>query len=327
VITHITLKNYRSFVDASFELQPFTLVIGANGSGKSNLLKFFADISRWTQSGFRLSHGAHPDYSNKLLPHLNDLGSPTTFLLARSTLPTVRFDGTSFIHTQVPSVESQAIFAGLFNEQPLEIYSIQSERVSEREAVGDSAPVSADGSGVIRILDLLKTGAEEERFDRIEEELKNFIPEVEKLALAPAGTGHKLLQMSLEGIKDPVPGKLLSHGTRVLTALLTIIFQPTPPPLLLVEDLDHGIHPKLFADLVSLLREVCDKTGMQIIATTHNPYLIDCFEETPDAVLLVEKERGNSTVKCLGPEVRKLSDSGRRLPSLSKLYFSNLLTA
>src|SRR5438309_1850719 len=45
MITHIRIQNFRSFMEAEVDLQPFSLVVGANGSGKSNLLKFFAAIS------------------------------------------------------------------------------------------------------------------------------------------------------------------------------------------------------------------------------------------------------------------------------------------
>ena len=50
MITRIHIQNYRSFVDAEVKLRPFSLVIGANGSGKTNLLKAFVTCSRsdWT---------------------------------------------------------------------------------------------------------------------------------------------------------------------------------------------------------------------------------------------------------------------------------------
>ena len=49
MITHVRIQNFRSFLDAGVELQPFSLIVGANGSGKSNLLKFFAAISGTVQ--------------------------------------------------------------------------------------------------------------------------------------------------------------------------------------------------------------------------------------------------------------------------------------
>ena len=46
MLQKLQIKNYRSIADASVELQPFTILLGANGSGKSNLLKLLAHLSR-----------------------------------------------------------------------------------------------------------------------------------------------------------------------------------------------------------------------------------------------------------------------------------------
>ena len=46
-------------------------------------------------------------------------------------------------------------------------------------------------------------------------------------------------------------------------------------------------------------RTVTREKGVQIIATAHNPYLVDEFLDHEDAVLLVEKEDGESTITSL----------------------------
>jgi predicted ATPase len=45
MIKKITIKNYKSILDTSLHLSPFTLLIGANGTGKSNFLQFLKAIS------------------------------------------------------------------------------------------------------------------------------------------------------------------------------------------------------------------------------------------------------------------------------------------
>ncbi|MCB0063745.1 MAG: AAA family ATPase, partial [Caldilineaceae bacterium] len=44
MITSIHIQNYRSIVDATAKLAPFTLLIGANGTGKSNFLQLLESI-------------------------------------------------------------------------------------------------------------------------------------------------------------------------------------------------------------------------------------------------------------------------------------------
>lgn len=44
-ITEIALENYRSFRSACCRLSPFTLIVGANNAGKTNLLKAVQDAA------------------------------------------------------------------------------------------------------------------------------------------------------------------------------------------------------------------------------------------------------------------------------------------
>lgn len=50
-IEHVSVHNFRSFIDASFSLHGYTLLAGANNCGKSNLinaLRIFYDDAKWT---------------------------------------------------------------------------------------------------------------------------------------------------------------------------------------------------------------------------------------------------------------------------------------
>ena len=54
-LTHLTLKNWRNFKQADFDLQDRTFVVGPNASGKSNLLdalRFLKQIAT-AGEGFR----------------------------------------------------------------------------------------------------------------------------------------------------------------------------------------------------------------------------------------------------------------------------------
>jgi AAA15 family ATPase/GTPase len=42
----ITLKNYRTHIDTTLELQEITLLMGGNNAGKSNLLTGIQDFSK-----------------------------------------------------------------------------------------------------------------------------------------------------------------------------------------------------------------------------------------------------------------------------------------
>ena len=121
----------------------------------------------------------------------------------------------------------------------------------------------------------------------------------------------------------------LSDGARLMLAILTLVHQDSPPPLILLEDLDHRIHARLFGPLVSFLRDLTRSGAVtQIIATTHNPYLVDEFLEEPEAVVLVEKQDGQSTLANMDDRLKTFLENGEDLElPLGQILFSGLADA
>jgi predicted ATPase len=71
-------------------------------------------------------------------------------------------------------------------------------------------------------------------------------------------------------------GHLASEGTLVVVGLLTILLRPPRPNLVLIDDLGQALHPKAQQELVGLLRKLLEQfPELQIVATTHSPYLLD----------------------------------------------------
>jgi predicted ATPase len=67
--------------------------------------------------------------------------------------------------------------------------------------------------------------------------------------------------------------------------LLTVLMDREHPNIILLDDLDHGLHPRAQRDLVGLLRKFLeDNPETQIVFTTHSPYLLDSLR--PEEVLL-----------------------------------------
>ncbi|MDD5393934.1 MAG: AAA family ATPase [Thiothrix sp.] len=49
-LDHVEIRGFRSLKDVSVDLSPLTVLIGANGAGKSNFIKFF-EMMRWLMDG------------------------------------------------------------------------------------------------------------------------------------------------------------------------------------------------------------------------------------------------------------------------------------
>ncbi|MBI5154152.1 AAA family ATPase [Candidatus Poribacteria bacterium] len=89
-----------------------------------------------------------------------------------------------------------------------------------------------------------------------------------------------------------IPALRLSDGTLRALALMTILCDPRPPPLICLEEPELGLHPDAVTVIADLLREASKRC--QIIVTTHSEVLVDAFSEEPEAIIVFEKddERG-----------------------------------
>lgn len=326
MLTHIKLTNFRSFAEAEVALSPVTLVIGANGSGKSNFLSAFAKLPPMEGAPRQLNFifdeiqkKAWPS-AGIFHPHFNEPESdvevcyttPVTLLFGRAH-PSRSNGSPSYIET---SAESVFLLCQLF--------APKDSAISQVEDVLSSAEVNADGSGTTQVLHDLKNGVNEARFNELKKKLSDYIPEIENLSFRFPVGGKVEWQVSERGIEEPVPGSLLSEGTRAVVFLLAVLYQERPPNLILLEDIDRGMHPRLFEKLVALFSRVAEDHEIQIIMTTHNPYLVNCFRENPEAVVIVDKKNGNSTLRTLEAAMAGLDYDAEDLEQLplGDLWFS-----
>ena len=209
----------------------------------------------------------------------------------------------------------------------LTIFNIDPEKVSAVETTVAAAKVKATGEGTAQVLDTLKNGDREDLFDKVEESFRRYVPEVEKLSLRTVENGKKQIQVRERGLNRPVPATELSEGTRLILSILTILHQENPPPVILLEDIDRGMHPRLFEYVAPLMRDIAERNKINILATTHNPYLVDCFQDNKDAVIIVEKKEGASTLTTLAKKLEGLdyeTVDPEDMP-LGSLWYSGLI--
>ena len=93
------------------------------------------------------------------------------------------------------------------------------------------------------------------------------------------------------------PAVRLSDGTLRWLSLLAILLNPTPPPLVCIEEPELGLHPDVIPLLAGLLIDASQR--MQLIVTTHSDVLIEGLTETPESVIVCEKQEGATTLRRL----------------------------
>ena len=105
------------------------------------------------------------------------------------------------------------------------------------------------------------------------------------------------VQVMLQEGDITVPAIRLSDGTLRYLCLLAILCHPFPPPLVCLEEPELGLHPDILPGLADLLLEASKRC--QLIVTTHSDTLVDALTDTPESVVVCEKEKGQSTLRRL----------------------------
>jgi predicted ATPase len=105
-----------------------------------------------------------------------------------------------------------------------------------------------------------------------------------------------------------IPATRLSDGTLRYLCLLAILLHPSPPPLICLEEPELGLHPDVLSTVAELIKDASSRS--QLIVTTHSDFLVDAFNDRPEAVLVCERKPEGTTLrrldrKDLGPWLEK----------------------
>jgi predicted ATPase len=108
------------------------------------------------------------------------------------------------------------------------------------------------------------------------------------------------LQLYLEEANEvEIPASRLSDGTLRYLSLLIILLDAKPPPLIVIEEPEMGLHPDVIPQVARLLQEASERT--QLVVTTHSRMLIDALGDDPASVIVCEKHDGESVFERLDP--------------------------
>jgi len=136
-----------------------------------------------------------------------------------------------------------------------------------------------------------------EFFDSIIRKMRYILPyisDIEPHILEE--TINREIELLLYEEKDnskPIPGWLLSSGTLRILALLTMFETPRKPSVLFVDEVENGLDPRTIGLLLSQVESAFLDKSMQVVFTTHSPYLLDLVPL--DSIIVAEKgELGSS---------------------------------
>ncbi|MDL2279475.1 AAA family ATPase [Desulfovibrio sp. OttesenSCG-928-G11] len=152
--------------------------------------------------------------------------------------------------------------------------------------------LAEDMSNLARILSSLKK--DRAALDKLLEYLRAAYEGIDRFDLDLA-SGRAEIYI-VEGQMN-IPATRLSDGTLRLLCLLAVLCDPSPPPLICIDEPELGLHPDMINMMADALRYASERT--QLIVTTHSVGLVDAFNNTPEAILVCEKQDHCTTMSRL----------------------------
>ena len=280
MLKRVTIKNFRCFRHLQTELQPLTVLIGPNDSGKSTFLGALERLA--TNLGWsNLDHWRMNPEAELVISADTSEGSVR-----------VQVPGTAVVRWPAPELQPVGFFR-------LPCHGVPMESQGYPDVEGPQ-PIAWDGSGVPSLLDYLLR-RDRPRFFAVAKALQSLIPGLDELEIATPTPDRRRLDLVIEkGVR--IPADQASAGVRLLLFFVALAYHPSPPRLILLEEPENGIHPKRLADVIRLLREVTrgehGGQAAQVILTTHSPFLVDHVDLDQDQVLVFQrKEDGSRTAE------------------------------
>lgn len=320
MIASVTFRNFKALRNTSLTLAPFNLVVGPNGSGKTSLIQAVMLLRSLAKLPVTVTAATVPPFeSPEILFHFTPPFSDVEAELSCSS---------EFV-CDLLRVKSRS--PELWTRARSEILRIRSF-LFDHAAMGkpslkaEGAELADDGGNLAAVLRRRSRGD----FERMQEEFCRLLPEFTGLDFRDLADGRVELAALLGEQKDRIPAENLSQGTLYVLAVLALAFDPAPPTVICIEEIDRGIHPRLLREVRDALYRLSHpgsfgetRAQTQIVATTHSPYLLDLFKDHPEEVVIAQKEGQEARFERLvdRPDFQDLLSSG----PLGDLWFSGIL--
>jgi predicted ATPase len=288
----IEFQNFKTLRDTKLPLSRFTLIVGANGSGKSTALTGVLALQGpgWLTFNRILTAGLTENETVALKAKWTEENNGFTVSLAwhrhGTSGPKLQPDGENRSRR-----EDHPRLA--FNRA--RIFSLDATAIAHPVHLQPNLELAHTGANLAGVLDRLRD-ENPERFEALNQELTRWIPEFDRILFETPSPGHRSIALRTRQGKYTIKATDLSQGTLIALALLAIAYLPEPPSIVCLEEPDHGLHPRLLRDVRDALYRLAYPEGsnekresVQVISTTHNPYFLDLFREHPEEIVIAEK--------------------------------------
>jgi len=317
MIHNVRIQNFKSLRDVSIDLERFTVFVGANGSGKTSVLEAILNAAQAFAGDPQklFAHERHGDwvYTRGGVGDLSIRCETENGAFSVEATPPEGYppppelmQKTQWVYdrklhgappTMVTGVARRMVFLRL-NAAVIAKPSYSQDDPPRLKYTGEGlASVLAymalnDPQGFADLVELARTliprlrriRFRKAKVYRTESELIRFSDGPVKRTSRRAYQGELIL-FDFEHAEN-VSARTASEGTMLILGLLTVLLGPTRPRILLLDDIEQGLHPLAQKQLVEVIGQILKKyPDLQVLATAHSPYLLNYL--TPEQVRIM----------------------------------------
>jgi predicted ATPase len=322
---YIQISGYKSIKSEQIDLKPINLFIGANGSGKSNLISFFDFLNRLYNRNLS-EYIAINGGENKILHKGKKITDTISFkiefnngLNGYSAVLKLGADGLIFLEERliynsdkgkdISRFEKEALVKITDNFRAKYVIrllnglrkyhfhdtSLHSPFSIDSNIENDIYHLYSDGTNLAAFLYEIKR-SHKIVYNRIVKTIQSIAPYFLDFEFNPSSKKLVKLQWkdkfseTIYGVAD------LSDGTIRFIALTVLFMQPELPNTIIIDEPELGLHPTAIAKLAGMIKSISAK-GCQVIIATQSTDLISHF--TPESIVTVDQVEGCSKFERL----------------------------
>jgi predicted ATPase len=143
-----------------------------------------------------------------------------------------------------------------------------------------------------------------DRLRHIFQVLQSRVPRIERVLAEAMPDGRLLLSIKDAPFEDPILARFASDGTLKLLAYLVLLYDPSPPPFIGIEEPENFLHPRLLYGLAEECRGAADRG--QLLVTTHSPFFLNALRA--DEVRVLYRDRDGYTQIVTASEIPGVTD-------------------
>ena len=170
------------------------------------------------------------------------------------------------------------------------------QSAAPRDAVGR---LSTDGGNLAAVIGELER-TDPDRLAEIVRRLRRFVPHLERITICESANNHVRLQMKDRMFEQPFSGQALSEGALRLLAQLVLLSDPTPPPLIALEEPEAALHPRHRQEHGETYMMGAERADL--IVATQAPRFLNSMP--PRDVQFLRRGADGFTIACAATELR-----------------------